>query len=530
MPTNWMTAARSPRILWTLPVALVAVGLHGRTQADDFCFSPTPYAVGDAPYDVTLSDLNNDGLRDLVVANHSAELDNRVSVLINNGDGTFAPSVFYEVGDRPYWLASTDLNGDGWMDIVVTNYFGASISVLMNAGGGVFLPHTEYATGNGPTFIAVGFIDANSSPDVVVANAFEYTISIFLNNGDGTLAPHVTYPVGALPYGVDVADLNADGSTDVAVSNYGSGEVNTDISVLLNNGDGTLAPAATYLAGIAAVGIVAVDLDNDGAPELATANLGFLAENNTVSVLHNNGDGTFAPHVEYVVGVGPYDITTADFDADGFLDLTTGNEEGSVSILLNNGDGTFASASSSTVAPGALGIGTGDLDGNGTPEIATVCYTTNEVWVLFNQNAGLVSQPTSLDVPVGGSAAFTVAAVGLEPFTYQWRRDGIDLADGGAVSGATTSTLTIDPVSARDAGSYDVVVTNDCGVIVSEPASLTIASPPCPADLNLDGSVDAADLAILLGGWGQPGVGDIDASGAADAVDLGLLLGSWGAC
>jgi hypothetical protein len=57
----------------------------------------------------------------------------------------------------------------------------------------------------------------------------------------------------------------------------------------------------------------------------------------------------------------------------------------------------------------------------------------------------------------------------------------------------------------------------------------TLASP-CPADLDANGSVDAADLAVLLGAWGGTGAPDLDASGAVDAADLAVLLGAWGDC
>ena len=54
---------------------------------------------------------------------------------------------------------------------------------------------------------------------------------------------------------------------------------------------------------------------------------------------------------------------------------------------------------------------------------------------------------------------------------------------------------------------------------------------PCPADLDANGSVDAADLAALLGSWGTTGGGaDIDGNGSVDAADLAALLGAWGAC
>ncbi len=499
-------------------------------SAQDLCFEATSYAVGAEPSHVVLADFSGDGLLDMAVANHDARLDNRVSILVNNGDGTFAPSVFYEVGDRPYWMTTSDLNADGWIDLVVTNYFGASISVLINAGGAGFAPQVQYTTGGGPTFVAVGLFDVNGSPDLVVCNGFEDSTSILLNNGDGTFAEQVQYPIGSNPYGVATADFNTDGFIDVAASNYGSGAVNTEISVLMNLGDGTFAPHVTYLAGIASVGIAAVDLDNDGFADLVTANEGFAAENNTLSVLKNNGDGTFAPHIEYVVGTGPYSVATADFNADGFADVTSANEGGTVSILLNNGDGTLAAAANTTVAFGALGVATGDLDGNGTPEIAVACYVADEVWVLFNEFVGLALQPASVEAPLGGSATFVVLAVGPGPFTYQWRHEGVELVDGESFSGTTTDTLVVDPVLPRVTGTFDVVVTNECGSLLSAPATLMIASVDCPADLNGDNSVGGADLAILLGGWGRSGLGDLNGSATIDAADLAMLLGSWGSC
>ena len=67
------------------------------------------------------------------------------------------------------------------------------------------------------------------------------------------------------------------------------------------------------------------------------------------------------------------------------------------------------------------------------------------------------------------------------------------------------------------------------------------AAPPCmptcgdcdPADFNFDGSVNAFDLAVLLGSWGScpdkdPCVADLDADGFVNAFDLAMLLGSWG--
>jgi len=61
-------------------------------------------------------------------------------------------------------------------------------------------------------------------------------------------------------------------------------------------------------------------------------------------------------------------------------------------------------------------------------------------------------------------------------------------------------------------------------------ATVCEQAPACPADLNGDRAVNAADLAVILGGWGQPGPSDIDGDGTTNAADLAAALGAWGAC
>jgi len=88
----------------------------------------------------------------------------------------------------------------------------------------------------------------------------------------------------------------------------------------------------------------------------------------------------------------------------------------------------------------------------------------------------IATSPATQSVALGGTATFTVAATGTEPFTYQWRKGGSPLANGGIVSGATSATLTLTGIAAGDAGSYDVVVTNSVSTATSAAATLTVTS------------------------------------------------------
>ncbi len=72
------------------------------------------------------------------------------------------------------------------------------------------------------------------------------------------------------------------------------------------------------------------------------------------------------------------------------------------------------------------------------------------------------------------------------------------------------------------------LVSNQSGDL--ELDELIFAIADCPADLDGDGSVNGADLGMLLSAWNQAGPGDLDLNGTVDGADLGLLLAAWGDC
>jgi len=86
-------------------------------------------------------------------------------------------------------------------------------------------------------------------------------------------------------------------------------------------------------------------------------------------------------------------------------------------------------------------------------------------------------QPTPQATILAGKAIFTVIATGEAPLSYRWRKDGVDLSDGGGTSGAGSDALTLSGVEADDAGAYSVVVTNGSGQATSVDAPLAVGVP-----------------------------------------------------
>jgi DNA/RNA endonuclease G (NUC1) len=90
----------------------------------------------------------------------------------------------------------------------------------------------------------------------------------------------------------------------------------------------------------------------------------------------------------------------------------------------------------------------------------------------------ITSQPSSKAVNTGTNAGLSVGAVGTAPLTYQWRKGGAPISDGGNVTGTTSATLLFSGATPANAGDYDVVVTNGLGFATSTIATLTVNPPP----------------------------------------------------
>lgn len=96
----------------------------------------------------------------------------------------------------------------------------------------------SFGAGVGPAAVAAGDLNGDGRLDVVVTNLRATTVSVLLGNGDGTFQAHADFPTGAFPNSVAIGDLDGDGKPDLAVANFGLGVGNT-VSVLLGNGNGT---------------------------------------------------------------------------------------------------------------------------------------------------------------------------------------------------------------------------------------------------------------------------------------------------
>jgi hypothetical protein len=182
----------------------------------------------------------------------------------------------------------------------------------------------------------------------------------------------------------------------------------------------------------------------------------------------------------------------------------------------------------------------------GLTEPESPAPTPGKGWVRYTQTGvpWIASQSFDQSVTCFHSATFSVQTAPEYIVSYQWRRNGVPLADGPTghgsfIQGANTPMLTIQSPTAVDDTTYDCLVFNSCGSAQSFPVSLTTTC--CDGDITYDGQVGVPDLLQVINGWGAcempPGeatcFADIAPPGTDGAVgvpDLLVVINSWGPC
>lgn len=307
---------------------------------------------------LAIADFNLDGKPDIAAAG---------VVLLGNGNGTFQGIQLGAVQDFSGVTVTGDFAKNGKPGVAMLSnpqYFNNLYILSNNGAGALSLIHTYQLQQPGFAIVTTD-LNGDGNLDLVVFQtdpiSTTWGYSVLLGNGDGSFQSPIFYPqnvqANAYSYAVVVGDFNNDGKPDIAATLGGY----SSLVVLLGNGDGTFAaPAYYYDDGAAfAASLVTADFNSDGKLDLAVGVPD--PQNPTTAILFGNGDGTFQAAVFPSSLKGFAATLTADLRGNGKADLLGGAQ-----VALGNGDGTF------TVLPGYLQCGIGqvaDINGDGIPDV-----------------------------------------------------------------------------------------------------------------------------------------------------------------
>ena len=248
--------------------------------------------------------------------------------------------------------------------------------------------------------------NGDDRPDLAVADQrIERHLRASWPRGRDLPGPGDNNPVGNDPVGVVTADLNHDGYLDIITANYYSNE----ISVLMGNGDGTFQAAESFPAGTGPTALVVGDFNGDGRLDVAVADSGNgNGDQQGVSILLGNGDGTFQAPVFYAAGAYPSSIVAGDFTGNGVLDLAVdqcSTPTMSRSCWATATAGFRPAPARSTRKPGVepVSIVAGDFTGGGVLDLAVLNQVPTTSPILQGDGNGgfqALSPPISLDVPL----------------------------------------------------------------------------------------------------------------------------------
>ena len=468
-------------------------------------FSPyVAYATGSSPQAVAIGDLDGDGRNDVAMTtsfNSDPANDYMLNVFIQASDGTLKPRVKYPLAMRPQSIDIGDVNGDGRADVVVgiSNGGGISIGVLLQNGSGTLDSMVSYSTVNSYQ-VKIGDFNGDGRLDIAGINwgAYDDGLDVLLQTAAGTLAPPVTYhaPHGGWD-GLVAGDVNGDGRTDLVVMS-GQGFF-PNLSVVLQNADGTMAPSVPYSLGgsVLAQGIALGDTNGDGRSDVVVC-YGGNRPNSFIGRFLQNDQGTLDPPVSYPSYDIPDAIVLADVDADGRKDaLVLHGGWVRLGVYRQTSSGDFSSEELYTIPYAShylpQGLAVGDINGDGLPD-AVIADSNNGLVVL--RHVDDVPPTVAITAPTGGTYYPNV------PIAVGWTASdnaalaGFDLSaslDGGAtfnpVAGctglpATARTCTWSPsgppggvdirVTARDAAGNQASADT---VIALVTPTLTVTGP-----------------------------------------------------
>src|SRR5260221_4488731 len=445
--------------------------------------------VGQTPSPNEPGALNGDGRLDLVVSNTGGT---NVSVLLGNGDGTFAPQSTYNVGSGPHGCALLDVDGDGDLDIATANTAFNNMSILLNDGTGHFsAPAFFEGGGDGEYALVAADMNNDGLTDLVVGAITSQVVVVHLSNGTGSFIMQPPVSAGGSVWMMQAGDLNNDRKMDITCANSFSGNG----AALLGNGLGGLGAPQTVPAGTDTVATDVGDLDGDGDLDWVLSCFG----GSVFEFYRNNGNGMFTHDQSIPADSNGSCAALVDIDGDRDLDVLLFDEIADTIRVMRNlnapvqsvcqagAEGVIACPCGNppSGAPrgcdNSAGTGGAILASSGTPSLAadTLTFTTSD------------EKPTALSVVLQGSAIAPSGIVygqGIRCVAGSLRRLYVKAAVAGSITAPQGGGLAV--AARRAALGSPIVPGQHRWVLVYYRDPIVLGGCPGSSTFNSTGTLD----------------------------------------
>ena len=339
-----------------------APGLSDAHAADGPRFSaPVTVNAGPSPTDVVARDFDGDGRVDLAVSNYDSD---SIWFLAGRGDGGFRPGIVSRTIRDPWHLASADVNADGRPDLITASTDSRkALAVLVNEGAGHFRLAQVYRQPGGAETVAPTDVNGDGVTDLVAVDRYaDLSPTVLLGDGAGRFRAVGATTSRVSAEDVAVEDLNRDGNLDLLLVDE------AELAIRLGAGASSFGGARAFGAGDVPRSVAVADVNHDGVLDVVVASESYSELPGAVSVFLGNGDGTLRARTAYPLRGGARVLTVADIDADTHPDVLTAEPP---SVYRGRGDGTL-DAGRRLGGRGSEGGAVADFNLDGLPDVAFV--------------------------------------------------------------------------------------------------------------------------------------------------------------
>ncbi len=462
---------------------LVLMGLATTSIAQDL-FSEQIVITTDAEgaWSVFASDLDGDGYMDILSA---SAYESKIAWYKNEGNGNYGDQIIITTsasGARSVF--AIDLDGDGDIDVLSASQGDDKIAWYENDGNGNFGEQNIITT---DTDFAVSIhscdIDGDGDMDVLSASSYDNKIAWYENDGNGNFGSQIIITTNATyAYSVFASDLDGDGDMDVLSASV----LDDKLAWYENDGSGNFEEQITITTDAdGANSIYTSDLDGDGDMDVLSASW----NDNKIAWYENDGNGNFGEQLTITTDAnGANSVYASDLDRDGDIDVLSASwSDDKIAWYENDGNGNFGEQLTITTdADIANSVYANDMDGDGDFDVLSASEQDGKIaW--YRNNTYQFSQPTNQEGCPTSSVEFNIGNYeNIDAFQWQLQNGSTyeNLSDNDQYSGTTTQTLIINNITTdMNNNHYRCVLTINGNTVESNDAILTVLPVPETAEI-----------------------------------------------